>query len=87
MIFHIKKFIYKYNWKGINYPSEKKIDWRKFEKNNLTIVLHVLLSINEKLYPMFQNKTQSVKNTLFYLMISNGERWHYIAVKQNYFYY
>ena len=32
MIFHIKKFIYKYNWKGINYPSEKKIDWRKFEK-------------------------------------------------------
>ena len=32
MIFHIKKFIYKDNWKGINYPSEKKIDWRKFEK-------------------------------------------------------
>ena len=26
----------KYNWKGINFPSEK-YDWKKFEKNDRTI--------------------------------------------------
>ena len=37
----IKLFIDTYNWKGIHYPSEKD-DWKKFEKNNLTIVVNVL---------------------------------------------
>ena len=30
----------KYNWEGINYPS-KKYDWKKFERNNVTIALNV----------------------------------------------
>ena len=38
----IKPFIDKYNWKGINYPSEKN-DWKKFEKKNLTIAFKLLL--------------------------------------------
>ena len=29
----IKPFIDKYNWEGINYPSEKD-DWKNIEKNN-----------------------------------------------------
>ena len=37
----IKPFINKYNWEGINFPSEKD-DWKKFEKNNVTIALNVL---------------------------------------------
>ena len=37
----IKPFINKYNWEGINIPSEKD-DWEKFEKNNVTIALNVL---------------------------------------------
>ena len=37
----IKPFINKYNWKGINFPSEK-YDWKKIEKNNQTISLNVL---------------------------------------------
>ena len=37
----IKTFINKYNREGINVAS-KKDDWRKFEKNNLTIALTVL---------------------------------------------
>ena len=37
----IKPFINKYNWEGINFPSQKD-DWRKFEKNNVTIALNVL---------------------------------------------
>ena len=37
----IKLFINKYNWKGINIPSEKKLK-KKIEKNNVTIALIVL---------------------------------------------
>ena len=37
----IKLFINKYNWKGINIPSEKKLK-EKIEKNNVTIALIVL---------------------------------------------
>ena len=37
----IKPFINKNNWEGINYPSEKD-DWKKFEKNNVTIALNFL---------------------------------------------
>ena len=37
----IKPLIKRYKWEGINLPSEKD-DWGKFEKNNVTIVLHIL---------------------------------------------
>ena len=37
----IRFFINKYNWVTISFPSEKD-DWKKFEKNNVTIVLNVL---------------------------------------------
>ena len=33
-----KLFINKYNWEGINFPSEKD-DWKKLEKNNVIIAL------------------------------------------------
>ena len=39
-IANIKLFINKYNWKGINFPSEKD-DWKKFAKNNITVALNV----------------------------------------------
>ena len=32
----MRLFINKYNWKGINFPSEKD-DWKKIQKNNRTI--------------------------------------------------
>ena len=40
-ITRMKSFIDKYNWEGINYPSEKD-DWKKLEKKNLTITFNVL---------------------------------------------
>ena len=43
----IEPFIDKYNWQGINYPSEKD-DWKKIEKNILTIALNVLYAKKEK---------------------------------------
>ena len=39
----IKSFTNKYNLEGINFPS-KKYDWKKFQKNNLTLALNVLYS-------------------------------------------
>ena len=53
----IKPFINKYNWKGINFPSEKD-DWKKIKKNNVTIALNVLYAKKKKyILPMFQNIT------------------------------
>ena len=40
-ISNIKPFIDQYNWKEINFPSNKK-DWNEFEKNNKTIALNIL---------------------------------------------
>ena len=37
----IKPFTNKYNWEGINLPSEED-DWKKIEKNNVAIALNVL---------------------------------------------
>ena len=54
----IKSFIDKYNWEGINYPSEKD-DWKKFEKNNLRIALNVLYAKNGKMYPAYVSKHDS----------------------------
>ena len=63
----IKPFIDKYNWKRINCPSEKD-DWRKVEKNNLTIAINISYVKKEKKYisPIVQNITQIVKNKLFF---------------------
>ena len=43
----IKLFTNKYEWEGINFPSEKD-DWKKFEKNNVRIALYVLYPKKEK---------------------------------------
>ena len=44
----IKPFINKYNWKGINHSSGK-VDWKRFEKNNPTIVLNMQYVKNTQL--------------------------------------
>ena len=54
----MKNFIKKYNWEGIRFPSEKD-EWRKFEKNNITIALNVLYVKKEKIYPAYVSKHNS----------------------------
>ena len=62
----IKPFTYKYKWEGINFLSEKD-DWKKFEKNNMTIVLNVLNEKKEKIYAPYVSKIiPTVKSTLFF---------------------
>ena len=78
----IKPFINKYNWEGINFPSEKD-NWKKFEKKNVTIALNVLYAEKEKIYPAFVSKHNSnCEKKVILLMISRGEKWHYLAVKK-----
>ena len=65
------------------FPSEKD-DWKKFEKNNVTIALNVLYAKKEKIYPAYVSKLNSNrKKQVIYLMNPNeeGRRLHFLAVK------
>ena len=75
----IKPFIDQYNWKDIDFPSTSK-DWRKFELNNKNIlyVPHNTRKI-QLAYKSKQNLTCDKQVIL--LMITNGEKWHYLTVK------
>ena len=75
-------FIEQYNWKKIDFPSTSK-DWKKFELNN-EIALNILyVPHNTKkiqvAYKSRHNLTREKQVIL--LMISNGENWHYLVVK------
>ena len=56
-ILKIKQFVNKYNWEGIKFSSEK-VNWKNFEKNNLTIALNVLYA-KKKIYPGYVSKHNS----------------------------
>ena len=59
----IKPFINEYNWQGTSYASEED-DWKKIEKNNVTIGLNVLYAEKEKnILLMFQNILKSWKTS------------------------
>ena len=78
----IKPFIEECNWKDIDFPSTSK-DWKKFELNN-EIALNILYVPHntkkiEIAYKSKHNLTREKQVIL--LMISNGENWHYLTVK------
>ena len=78
----IKPFINKYNWKDIDFPAISK-DWKKFESNNeialnILYVPHNTKKINIA-YKSKHNLTREKKVIL--LMIGNGEKWHYLVIK------
>ena len=78
----IKPFIEKYNRKDIDFPSTSK-DWKKFELNN-EVALNILYVPHgtkkiEIAYKSKHNLTREKQVIL--LMISNGENWHYLIVK------
>ena len=78
-----KPFINKYNWKDIDFPAISR-DWKKFESNN-EIALNILyVPHNTKIiniaYKSKHNLTRKKKKVIL-LMISNGEKWYYLAVK------
>ena len=78
----IKPFIEKYNWEDIDFPSTSK-DWKKFESNNEVTLNILYVPYNTKkiniAYKSKNNLTREKQVIL--LMISNGQNWHYLVVK------
>ena len=78
----LKPYINKYNWKGIKFLARPE-EWIKFERNNKTIALNVLYiphntkTISVAYRSEYNNKR---KKQVILLMISNGEKQHYLAV-------
>ena len=71
-ITNIKPYTDEDNWEGINYPSGKD-DWKKIEKNNLTMSLNVLHGKKEKIYPAHLSKHNSNREKqVICLIITNG---------------
>ena len=60
--------------KRINFPSEES-DWKKFEKNNVTIALNVWYAKKEKIYPAYVSKhNPNREKQIILLMIPYGEK-------------
>ena len=78
----IKLFIDQYNWKDIDFTAMIK-DWKKFEINN-EIALNILYAPHNTkniniAYKSKHNLTR--EKQIILLMITNGEKWHYLVVK------
>ena len=78
----IKPFIDQYNWKDIDFPAMIQ-DWKKIELNNeialnILYVPHNTKKINIA-YISKHNLTR--EKQIILLMITNGEKWHYLVVK------
>ena len=80
----IKPFINQYNWNNIHFPSTGK-DWKKFESNNNSIALNILYvpRNTKKICHAYKSKYNLTReNKVILLMITDGEKWHYLAVKK-----
>ena len=78
----IKPFIDQYNWKDIDFPATSK-DWRKFELNN-EIALNILYVPHNtrKIQVAYKSKHNlTCDKQVILLMITDGEKWHYLTVK------
>ena len=79
----IKSFISQCNWKDINFPSHQK-GWKKFEQNIKTIALNILfVPHNTKTIRLAcKSKYNHMReNQVILLMITDGKKWHYLALK------
>ena len=85
----IKRFINQYNWKRIEFPTEQK-DWKKFEQNNKTIALNILYvpyntkQICRACKSEYNNERE---NQVILLMITDGKKWHNLALKSEPIFY
>ena len=79
----IKPFINQYIWNEIDFPSTGK-DWKKFELNNKSIALNILYVPHntEKISRAYKSKYNLTReNQVILLMITDGKKWHYLAVE------
>ena len=81
---YLKPFIDQYDWKGINLPPKHEKDWKKFESNNKSIALNILFvsyNTEEIARACISKYNSKPKNQVILLMITDGKKWHYLAVK------
>ena len=78
----IKPFIEKYNWEDIDFPSTSK-DWKKFESNNeIALNIRYVPHNTRKIHIAYKSRHNLIREKqLILLMISNGQNWHYLEVK------
>ena len=82
-ILNINPFIDQYSWKGIDFPAGIK-NWKKSERNNKKLLLMSYLYHTIKKQQISntnQNVTVKWENQVIFLIITNSEKWHYIALK------
>ena len=80
----IKPFIDQYDWKEIDFPAEES-NWKKFELNNEIISLNILFVAykTEEMRAAYKSKYDFKHvNQAILLMITDGKKWHYLAVKR-----
>ena len=79
----MKPFIDQYSWEEIDFPSHGK-DWKKFESNNKSIALNTfpVPHNNKKIRHAYKSKYNlEPENQVILSMITDGKKWHYLAVK------
>ena len=86
IISKVKAYIDQYNWKEIDFSSRTKDrkNWKNFEQNNKAIAFNILfLPHNTKqIRPACISKQKfKCENQVVLLMITDGTKWHYLAVK------
>ena len=65
-----------YNWEGIEFPAGIK-DWKRFERNNKTIALNILLVPHNEITKNLAYKSKynrKRENQVVLLMITNGKK-------------
>ena len=78
----IKPFIDQYNWKDIDFPANSK-DWRKLElKNEIALNILYVPHNTRKIQVAYKSKQNlTCDKQVILLMITDGEKWHYLTVK------
>ena len=82
-ISNIKSFIDQCDWKEIDFPAQQK-EWKKFKLNIKSIALNILFVPynTEKIRLAYKSKYNTKReNQVILLMITDGKKWHYLAVK------
>ena len=68
---------------GIDFPAGIK-EWKRLEKNNETIAFNILQVPHDEIKITHAYKSEYIhtrKNQVVLLMVTDGEKWHYTALK------
>ena len=78
----IRPFIDQYNWKDIDFPPTNK-DWKKIELNNKVALNILYIPHNTKNIQLAYRSKYNLTydKQIILLMITDGEKWHYLVVK------